>query len=85
MAPAPSAPVPDTVLCPRCGSGFQCSAKAGGCWCSNVMVSDQVRADMSAFYNGCLCRACLQTLEDSRPSKPSVWAFLKKNLRRSPE
>jgi hypothetical protein len=72
----------ETVLCPRCGSGMQCGANTGNCWCNAIVVSDAVRGDLAAFYDGCLCRACLQTLQDARPPKPKVWAFLKKNLRR---
>jgi hypothetical protein len=70
------------VLCPRCGSGFQCGANTAGCWCNTVMVSDPVRSDLASFYEGCLCRACLQLLEDARPPKVNVWQFLKKNLKR---
>jgi hypothetical protein len=32
---------------------------------------------------GCLCPECLQSIEDARPPRPNVWAFLKKNLKRS--
>jgi hypothetical protein len=86
MPPAtPPQPVPegDTVLCPRCSGGFQCGVDSGGCWCAGVVLDDVVRKDLSAFYKGCLCPACLQSIEDTRPPRPSVRAFLKKNLRRA--
>lgn len=84
VPPVPPVPPADIVLCPRCSAGFACSAKAGGCWCAGVMVDDRVRKDMAMFYKGCLCPQCLQSIEDLRPERPSVWAFLKKNLRRPP-
>jgi hypothetical protein len=44
----------DTVLCPRCSSPFECGAKTGGCWCTGVVLDDQIRADLASFYKGCL-------------------------------
>jgi hypothetical protein len=82
--PTPPAAASDTLLCARCGSDFQCGASSsGGCWCNEVVLSDAVRSDLASFYKGCLCPACLQTLEDARPPKPSVREFLKKNLKRN--
>ena len=80
----PSQPVPggETVLCPRCDSGFECGANTSSCWCNSVMLDGAVRDDLARFYSGCLCRACLQTLEDMRPPKRSVVAFLKQQLKR---
>lgn len=80
--PQPPVPASELVLCPRCSAGFGCGAKAGACWCAEVMVSDDVRGDLAGFYDGCLCRECLQLLEDARPPKPNIVEFLKKNLRR---
>ena len=54
----------------------------GTCWCTSVMLDDQVRDDLARFYKGCMCRSCLQMLEDVRPPKPNVVAFLKQQLRR---
>ncbi|MEA2155017.1 MAG: Cysteine-rich [Solirubrobacteraceae bacterium] len=81
--PQPPAQQGGTVLCPRCSSGFECGAQTGSCWCNDVMLDDQIRGDLAMFYKGCLCRACLQSIEDDRPAKPSVIAFLRKNLKRS--
>lgn len=80
--PPQPAPSNDTVLCPRCSSDFECGAQAGGCWCAKVVLDDRVRGDLATFYKGCLCPQCLQSIEDDRPPRPSVWTFLKKNLRR---
>lgn len=73
----------DTVLCPRCSAGFECKVREGGCWCAEVTIDDHVRADFARFYDGCLCPDCLKTIEDARPPKPDVWAFLKKNFKRT--
>jgi hypothetical protein len=80
--PPESAPMSDTVLCSRCSSGFECGIATGECWCAGVMLDDRIRADMALFYDGCLCPECLRSIEDSRPPAPSVWAFLRKNLKR---
>ena len=80
--PPQPAPPSDTVLCPRCNEGFSCGAKTGGCWCSDVVIADQTRADLATFYDGCLCPACLQKIEADRPQPLSVVQFLKKNLKR---
>jgi len=70
------------VLCPRCQSGFECNAKNGGCWCAGVALDDTMRADLATFYDGCLCPECLTHIEDNRPRRMGVWAFLKMNLKR---
>jgi hypothetical protein len=54
----------------------------GPCWCESVMVDDAVRHDLARFYKGCMCPTCLQTLEDLRPPKISIYQFLKQQLAR---
>ena len=46
--------------CEACGGPFTCGATLGGWWCSEVKVSDAVRADLRTRYKKCLCRACLE-------------------------
>ncbi len=79
--PPPAGPA-DSVLCPRCSEGFECGVNTGNCWCASVTVDAAVRENLAGFYNGCLCPACLQEIEDHRPARQGVWAFLKKNLKR---
>lgn len=81
----PPEPVPasDMVLCPRCSSAFDCGRQTAGCWCANVMLDDRTRGDIARFYQGCLCPECLRAIEDARPPRPNVWAFLRTNLKRS--
>jgi len=47
-------------VCEACGQPFHCGASLAGCWCSEVKVSDEVRAELRKKYTHCLCRACLE-------------------------
>jgi hypothetical protein len=46
--------------CPACGEKFACGATLAGCWCREVKLSDNARAELQQRYKGCLCRACLE-------------------------
>ncbi|HEU4528018.1 MAG TPA: cysteine-rich CWC family protein [Actinomycetota bacterium] len=53
----------DTRRCPRCGETFHCGARSDSCWCDEVALSDRARAELRALrLDGCLCRACLESL-----------------------
>lgn len=45
-------------------------------------VDPITRASLAQYYEGCLCRDCLQSLEDGRPQVPTVRAFLSSQLKR---
>ncbi len=48
-------------VCPACGESFACELSlAKGCWCTEVTVSEETRAELSKRYDGCLCRNCLE-------------------------
>jgi hypothetical protein len=68
-------------ICPRCSRAFDCGIDSGACWCAEVTANGSTRAAVAAFYDGCLCRDCLQSMEDARPEIPSVRAFLRNQLR----
>ena len=53
--------------CEACGELFSCGAKLAGCWCSEVQLTDALRAELRERYQQCLCRACLEKFagEDS--------------------
>jgi hypothetical protein len=51
-------------VCEACGGPFVCGAKLSGCWCSEIKLSDETRAELKARYRGCLCRACLERLSE---------------------
>ncbi len=48
--------------CAACGEKFVCGVTLAGCWCSEVKLSEETRAELKARYKGCLCRACLERI-----------------------
>lgn len=51
-------------VCEACGSSFTCGAKLNGCWCSEIELSDETRAELKSRYRNCLCRECLVRLSE---------------------
>jgi hypothetical protein len=49
-------------VCESCGSEFSCGASLRGCWCSEIKLSDETRAELQGLYRDCLCPACLETV-----------------------
>ena len=45
-------------------------------------MNDITRAALAQYYEGCLCRDCLESIEAGRPQVPTVRAFLAGRLRR---
>jgi hypothetical protein len=50
------------LVCESCGSPFQCGASLRGCWCSEIQLTDETRAQLKGQYRECLCRECLEKL-----------------------
>ena len=48
------------TVCESCGTDFGCGAQLAGCWCSELKLSDETRAELRARFDGCLCRDCLE-------------------------
>ena len=46
--------------CESCGGEFVCGSRLAGCWCSEIKLSAETRAELRARFRGCLCRACLE-------------------------
>ncbi len=46
--------------CEACGNEFTCGATLAGCWCSEIKLSDETRAELRSRYRACLCRECLE-------------------------
>jgi len=69
-------------VCPRCSREFECGIDSGACWCADVTTNGSTRAAVAQFYHGCLCRDCLQSMEEARPAVPTVRAFLASQLKR---
>ncbi|MFS8086317.1 MAG: cysteine-rich CWC family protein [Acidobacteriota bacterium] len=51
-------------VCESCGKEFSCGASLSGCWCSELKLSDETRAQLQSRYNSCLCRECLKRLSE---------------------
>ena len=51
-------------VCEACGAPFTCGAKLSGCWCSEIKLSDETRAELKNRYRRCLCRQCLEQLAE---------------------
>jgi hypothetical protein len=55
------------AVCEACGDPFTCGATLKGCWCSEIKLSDETRAQLKSNYRNCLCRNCLEKLgQDSQ-------------------
>lgn len=50
----------DPSVCEACGEEFICGATVMGCWCTQVTLTDEDRADLKSKYKKCLCRNCLE-------------------------
>jgi hypothetical protein len=49
--------------CEACGKAFVCGASLKGCWCFDLKLSATARTELRARYEDCLCRECLETIE----------------------
>lgn len=47
-------------VCESCGDEFVCGASLRGCWCMEIELSDEARADLKTRFDKCLCRDCLE-------------------------
>ena len=52
----------EPAVCEACGGPFTCGAKLSGCWCSEIKLSEERRAELKGSYRNCLCRECLERL-----------------------
>lgn len=50
------------LVCESCGNNFSCGASLSGCWCSEIKLSDEGRAELKRRYRDCLCRECLERI-----------------------
>ncbi|QQS41718.1 MAG: cysteine-rich CWC family protein [Acidobacteriota bacterium] len=46
-------------VCAACGSSFGCGANVASCWCSEITLTENARAELAGRFEGCLCRQCL--------------------------
>jgi hypothetical protein len=50
--------------CAACEKPFTCGAKLSGCWCAEIELNDETRAQLRSRYSDCLCRECLEKLAE---------------------
>jgi hypothetical protein len=55
--------------CEACGQPFTCGAALTGCWCAELTLSAETRAELRARYQRCLCRACLERFAAAGPER----------------
>ena len=53
-------PLSRKLVCERCGQSFACGASLAGCWCAEVKLMDEQRAELRRKFQRCLCRECLE-------------------------
>ena len=53
-------------VCEACGGEFACGASQGACWCQEVELGEEARAELRRRYERCLCRACLENYAEGR-------------------
>lgn len=59
------------LRCAACGNEFTCCASLDACWCAEIPLNDLARAELRSDYSDCLCRDCLEKLQN-RSGKPTV-------------
>lgn len=50
----------EPTVCEACGEEFTCGATVMGCWCTELKLTDEARAELKSKYKACLCRKCLE-------------------------
>jgi hypothetical protein len=56
------------LTCESCGNAFTCGASLSGCWCAEISLSDELRAELKSRYRDCLCRECLERFAGATPT-----------------
>ncbi|MBK9156318.1 MAG: cysteine-rich CWC family protein [Chloracidobacterium sp.] len=49
-------------VCESCGGEFVCGAAVTGCWCTEIKLKPEARAELRGRFKKCLCRKCLEKL-----------------------
>jgi hypothetical protein len=58
--------------CEACGNDFTCGASLSGCWCTDLKLSDEARADLRSRYGDCLCAECLKAIATKAEAGPDA-------------
>jgi hypothetical protein len=54
-------------ICEACGQPFACSASEAACWCEQVSLGVEARAELGAKFSDCLCPTCLNAAARGEP------------------
>ena len=49
--------------CPSCGKFFTCTGDED-CWCESYQIHKKDFVELSAKYNDCICKDCLQAYSE---------------------
>lgn len=55
-------------VCESCGEPFACELRLGGCWCSEIKLTDARRDRLRGEFSDCLCRECLTRYQQEQPA-----------------
>jgi len=56
------------LKCEACGEPFTCGASLSGCWCGEIKLSDDTRAELRMKFKDCLCQRCLEKARQAASS-----------------
>lgn len=54
--------------CPNCNRNFECNHSAN-CWCSSILIQEDILNFLKRNFNDCLCEKCLHKLILKREKK----------------
>jgi hypothetical protein len=57
---------PEAKVCAACGGQFSCAARAAGCWCEEVKLTNQALNELRGRFADCLCPRCLSAASAQR-------------------
>jgi ribosomal protein S14 len=53
-------------VCESCGAEFVCGATQKECWCMDIKLTDENRAELKSEFKDCLCRNCLRKIAEMK-------------------
>ncbi len=59
-----------TKTCQRCGVEFGCGLSC--CWCDEITLDPKTRSELRQQFTDCVCRACLEQAQRSKPDGPEL-------------
>lgn len=53
------------IRCDSCGDDFICGASLTGCWCAEIKLDGEARAELRKRFRDCLCQKCLEAASET--------------------